>query len=642
MADASVRRSFRRVQLACTPCHRAKLKCNREVVCDQCSKRSRVSQCVYTEQGLRFNTARQNAASMRAKLDRLEKLFVHLKGDSNSKVQLPDFFGQAHHDEGGAPCSSPCLKVTSFSRPAGNTYHISPSHWESIMDDIADVKAYFEMEDCLESLDSYESFEPGGSASGIQPYFNVSVIPTKEDLLLLLPSKLDTDRLVGSWYNGIDPLRLIVHAPSFQIDYQLFWQDPASVDMQWLAMLFAIITAGAEISGQIRDDAATLVMADRLRITTVHAINMADCTTIKKWLLETLLIHARAYQIRNQETDVHVCSLLGFCTRLAIMAGFHLDPSRHSAISAHTCEMRRRIWACVCEQDVIGSYQRGAFSAIFRTKSDNVPPANLLDTDFSREAVPAPRSKEDYTPALHQAHCSGLIDVFGDIVHASENLGTPIQADTDALYCRLLQARASWPKVLCLTPFDQAFMDSNELILNRFNLKFLFLKAVCVLYRDYLGTPGIEQERCLAAAEELVRNQMSMLEHTQPGSKLASSTVFIKHHIHDFNLATMLLCLDMATVRTPADEPDPSDRRVCLRPVIIQACNLWLQTGVSSRRARHALNAVLKFVHQKQHDSPSDIGISSLIVEVDQVSADSLQPDSLYSPTISFFMNSLV
>lgn len=73
---------------------------------------------------------------MRAKLDRLEKLFVHLKDDSDGQDQVPSLFKQAHHDDDGAPSSSPRLKVTSLSRPAGNTYHISPSHWESIMDDV--------------------------------------------------------------------------------------------------------------------------------------------------------------------------------------------------------------------------------------------------------------------------------------------------------------------------------------------------------------------------------------------------------------------------------------------------------------------------------------------------------------------------
>lgn len=368
------------------------------------------------------------------------------------------------------------------------------------------------------------------------------------------------DRFVGTWYDSIDPLRLIVHAPSFHIDYQRFWQSPGSLDTQWLAMLFAIATAGAEISSQVRGDSATKAMADQLRSSTAHAINLADCTTNKKWLLETLLIHARAHQLRKQDTDNHVCMLAGFCARLAIMAGLHVDPSYNTALSPYVGEMRRRIWASVCEYDVVTSYQRGAFSAIFRTKSNTRQPANLLDTDFSREVVPQPRTSDDYTPSLYQAYYAHLIDIFGDVVHSSETLEMSTKVGTDALYYRLVQARGSWPKILQLIPFDQAFGDSNEMMLNRYNLEFLYLKAVCILFRDHLGRPGAEQDHCLAAAERLVHHQLSMLKNAQPGHKLESSTVFLKHHVHDFNLATMLLCLDVATPKAMGTDHDLLDR----------------------------------------------------------------------------------
>lgn len=262
--------------------------------------------------------------------------------------------------------------------------------------------------------------------------------------------------------------------------------------------------------------------------------------------------------------------------------------------------MRRRIWVSVCEYDVITSYQRSAFSAIFRTKGNTRPPANLLDTDFSRETVPQPRSPEDFTPALYQMHYARLVDIFGDVVHTSDTLKRSTQVETDALYYRLVQARDSWPAIPRLTSSYLPFGDSKELILSRYNLEFLYSKAVCVLFRDYLGTLGPEQERCLASAEGLVRNQLTMLENAQRGGKLADSVVFFKHHVHDFNLATMLLCLDVASPKATATERGLQHQLARLRPTISRTARLWLQIGVPSRKARQGVNAVLRYLNQEQ------------------------------------------
>lgn len=462
---------------------------------------------------------------------------------------------------------------------------------------MSDVKAYFETDDGWQSLEHGENPEPGLFPTGPDSHFNISCLSSKADLFSLLPSKHDVDRFVGAWYDSIDPLRLVVHAPSFQIDYQLFWRDPGSVDTQWLAMLFAIASVGAEITSQVHGDGPASVAADQLRVSTAHAISLADCTKGKRWIIETLLIHARAHQLRKQETDRQVCLLAGFCARMTIMAGFHLDPSHNVALSPYVCEMRRRIWASVCELEVTTSYETGAFSAISGKKSDTQPPASLLDSDFSREVMPQPRPREHFTPALYQAHYASLIEIFGDIVHAAEHLGRSTRVETDALYCRLVQARESWPQVLRLKPFDQAFGESNEVILCRYNLELLCLKSTCILFRDYVDTPGENQERCLTSAEDLIRTQLTMLECVQAEGKLASCTVFLKHHVHDFNLATMILCADVASSSMRTTGQTPSDRFTRLQPVIGQAARSWLKTGVPSRKARQGINAVLKYIH---------------------------------------------
>lgn len=467
-----------------------------------------------------------------------------------------------------------------------------------VEDQISEVKTYIGTESSSASPNYNEPSDQSQGASCPPTDAGSANAHSRAELIRMLPNKPHVDRLVGSWYNSIDPLRIIVHAPSFQIDYRKFWQDAATADMQWLAMLFAIITLGAEISGQACNDATTLDLAEHLRKTTAYAIRLASCATLKRWLIETLLLHARAYMLREHDTSVHVCLLVGVCTHIAIMTGFHRDGSYNPAISPYLCEMRRRIWSCVREHDIGACYQRGAISAICRAKCDTQPPANLLDNDFSRQFVPPARSTEDYTPALYHRVYSELIHIFNDILHACEMAETSKGVNTSTLYHRLMDARTSWPKALRLTPFDEAFLDSTEVILNRFALEFLYARAVCVLYRDHLGSAGQGQERCLAAAEDLVPHQLSMLRHAQHGGRFASSRIFLKPHVHDFNLATMLLCLDETRSRSVGSEEDHSTCLTRLRPAIREACELWIQMGILSPKARHALSAVLAVVRR--------------------------------------------
>lgn len=80
----------------------------------------------------------------------------------------------------------------------------------------------------------------------------VSSLFSKDELLTFLPPKQGVDSLVATWFNASEPLKLIIHAPTFQRDYHAFWLDPFGVPSAWLALLFAICGIGAEISGQLR------------------------------------------------------------------------------------------------------------------------------------------------------------------------------------------------------------------------------------------------------------------------------------------------------------------------------------------------------------------------------------------------------
>ncbi|KAK0841756.1 hypothetical protein LTS02_016733 [Friedmanniomyces endolithicus] len=145
VTDEHSRKKPQRVQLACLPCRQAKLS----PACDHCIKRSREADCSYTERGLRYNAAKQKAESMREKVDRLESFVNELKQNAPAgkpgKAVLsghPDEHIKEHASNEVLAQATGKLRLTD----TGGVHFVGPSHWESIIEDIAEVKAYFDLQ----------------------------------------------------------------------------------------------------------------------------------------------------------------------------------------------------------------------------------------------------------------------------------------------------------------------------------------------------------------------------------------------------------------------------------------------------------------------------------------------------------------
>lgn len=74
---------------------------------------------------------------MRAKVEHLEKLVLHLRGCSTSSDQLVTACARRQRNDEAGMVVTPILKVKSLSQPAGNTHHMSSSHWEAIMERVS-------------------------------------------------------------------------------------------------------------------------------------------------------------------------------------------------------------------------------------------------------------------------------------------------------------------------------------------------------------------------------------------------------------------------------------------------------------------------------------------------------------------------
>ncbi|KAK5698048.1 hypothetical protein LTR97_007008 [Elasticomyces elasticus] len=594
MSDEQNRKKPQRVQLACLPCRQAKLKCNRQSpACDQCVKRLRERDCAYTERGLRYNAAKQKAEFMREKVDRLESFVNQLKSTAPTKhnTRSPNVEHSLAHATGK-------LRLTD----TGGVHFVGPSHWESIIEDIAEVKAYFDLQGSPEYLvddDSPSLQDSHIIAADIQ--FGTANIYRKEDMLALLPAKLVVDRLVATWFRSSDGLRLILHAPTFQAEYQQFWRAPGDVSPAWLALLISVASVGAEILASNQHDANMGQLAEDLRRLTTHALILAEYVKPQPHVIESLMHHIKSLLVKSGDVTSELYVLLGNVSRLCTQGGYHRDPSHNPNISSLCAEMRRRIWDAVCAYDIKMCYQLGLVSVVNLLTQDTAPSSNYTDEDLLCDPIPPPRPLRDQTPMTWSVVYSKISHVLGDIIYCSHTPNKPDPAEVARLDADLQRVRDELPPQLRMRSLEESFLDAPELRTGRYGLEFVHLKALCVLYQRYLSLPDhtAERKQCVNAATALVEHQVVLLQATQDGGELSTSLPFVRAFIHDFNLAAMLLCSHANRQKTSATADESENDSTAVLALVLRVCRLWEQCGVNSIKARHALRAIQRFVEQR-------------------------------------------
>lgn len=85
-AVAKVRKR-RRPALSCVPCHRRKLKCNREFpICERCRKTGHAQDCIYRERAVQIPIAGGKPSSLVATMNSLPDTAIEEDGTAHSSV----------------------------------------------------------------------------------------------------------------------------------------------------------------------------------------------------------------------------------------------------------------------------------------------------------------------------------------------------------------------------------------------------------------------------------------------------------------------------------------------------------------------------------------------------------------------------
>ncbi|RAH82259.1 hypothetical protein BO86DRAFT_361575 [Aspergillus japonicus CBS 114.51] len=202
------------------------------------------------------------------------------------------------------------------------------------------------------------------------------------DLRTSIPTRDVCDELVRCYMDTFEPVYRILHLPSFQTEYQQFWEEPPAKVTPFLVKLTLVLAIG------------TTFHPRRSKAGSEH-----DSQLVQSWIYaaQWWLTGPTERLTSSLEGIQAVCLLLlarqmgdlgpsiwlspGSLLQAATAMGLHLDSARFPSLSPFMAEMRARLWTTVLELTIQCSLDT-AVPLIIPALSDSKSPGNLNDKDL--------------------------------------------------------------------------------------------------------------------------------------------------------------------------------------------------------------------------------------------------------------------
>ncbi|RAH43440.1 Zn(II)2Cys6 transcription factor [Aspergillus brunneoviolaceus CBS 621.78] len=672
----SVKKRKPRPKLSCVPCRRKKLKCNRIHPCDNCIKHRRAEMCHFV--GPR-GVSPGDSHDIQYYIHKLEARVQQLSnGNPLLQAQQPpqpppqQLPADIAWTSGLLPADPQSLTHTAepicepqaefpgtiLIEKDGTNYH-NPTHWQAVLDEIAEVKEFLQMHENT-SLEEVEEEDVVPAVSGPVLLFGNSISSTISELLAALPVRSMADRLISAYLNSKESPLVLIHTPTFTREYTAFWKNPQSASISWLAYLYTILSAAAGLhlfttAGRAEGHFAE-AFDEYFRLAS-QCLTMAEYTRPGRYKLETLILSICCEILRSTDTHVGPSVLLGVATRLAIHSGYHRDPKHYREISVFDGEMRRRVWMYLCLLDHYISCQAGLPPTTAQAQSDTLEPRNLTDDDLDPAAttLPASRPSTEKTLILFPVALNRVMFAGADIARKVCSVkGVPYQEVLE-LDAKLRGLHANIPPPLRFRSPSESIADPPTTIMDRYNIDLMYQKARSDLHRRYLTQHRLNpkyaysRRECLDAARRVLQHQSDIFNESSPGGQLNYASFFFSSCvIMHFRTAAMIVSLEIScqSRHDLQQSLSPNARQAILverqelSHELERSYNIWnclrhqskeaLKTAEALRIMLNVANTHLQHGATPGTDAPSlapvDYGVTNAFAELD------LMPPHFSSP----------
>lgn len=430
-----------RLITSCLECRRRKLKCDKLAPCTNCTRFKR--DCLYLAPSLDAHS-QQKLADIKEKMGALEKNLerevagqskMHLgganvtrsgSGEAGVGVVISSAEGEEVDELGGGGSDEENLEPTPLTA-LDNVYEdneddelvdlgvqmgkmriseriggwIRPKLVEELTDTLEDVQGGKSRYSNTPQMKDHHDLRPGQKIQAnpksyigpgpdyIPPTSGFFFPGTNMSTTLMdyLPSKNAADTLIAQYFHAVHYMARMVHRPTFEAQYTLFWRQIAQgtepAPSQQAVIFAAMFSAAVSMS----DDEVTKgfgttrnTLIDSLRSGTEMALAKANfLRTTKTDTMQAFVMYLLPL-CRAEVSRAH-SALVGTAIRLAECMGLHRDGLLYN-LSPIDTHVRRIIWHQLCFLDMRTIEATGPRPQIRKDDYDTQYPLNINDDDL--------------------------------------------------------------------------------------------------------------------------------------------------------------------------------------------------------------------------------------------------------------------
>ena len=413
-------------------------------------------------------------------------------------------------------------------------------------------------------------------------------------------------------------------------DYESSWASLDTLPLPKLGLFFSVYCLALQSYQRDGDEPPDLQgytagMANLYRQRTAQCILLGDRMAPVQDFVQCFLIYCVSEYSRLPNGDASLWTINGILVRKAMLLGYHRDPDSFPSMKPFEAEMRRRLWHALAQLDLLFSFQLGLPSMIQYSTTDVAPPRSLFEEELyeNMPQLPPSRPSSEPTPVWYLIGKHHIFKVFAEVVQHLNSIKVPSDNQVLELNQRLTNVYGSLPDHLKMKSWEQSYMDTTALKMQRMYLQSFYDKVTCTLNRRFIAMPRTQPQfahpraLCIESALSLLSIQTAM---HQSGTKWYVYSLTR----NDFILATVIICLVIYTTRKKATtkkqnmhntsldvemSDDPEDIR--LAQALENARNIWIEIVDRCPDALRACKIIDSMEQKVQEEQPGGGGITA-------------------------------
>ncbi|RAK99583.1 uncharacterized protein BO80DRAFT_426283 [Aspergillus ibericus CBS 121593] len=447
--DASLPRKRPRPVVSCLRCRKKKLKCDRVLPCENCSKAGCPTNCVFHPDGLdglsdqpsskrvprghpadpplsadpRTDSVRPPGIGLledfQQRLARVEEFLSlnPLRPSSGPLTELPAREPTSPTRQATPDTPAPPYPGTLVVKGKGtrSRYH-GQNNRTTLLHQFSEAREFIERctrDSAILGLAKEVQFLQSKSKLPMSSPESMPDLDYSPELLQMqasLPPQAVCDRLVNLYTTNFERTLRMLHVPTFLRQYADFWATPAT-DRERSNTFLPQLTAVLAAALPLEDPNFRLEYASVWEYLQTPAVNLVRVwlqklgrkqrTELVSLQIEALVILARRLRLPSQE---ELWRATGTLVRSAMVVGLHLDLAGNKELSVFQIEVRRRLWITIVEMDLQTSIASGMPVTIPDLDFEPLIPSNLNDVDFDESMTELPPAKptHEWTDTLAQ------------------------------------------------------------------------------------------------------------------------------------------------------------------------------------------------------------------------------------------------